>query len=73
MSQTNVKVELSFTRNLGNYESIKINIGIEDFQRDGEHIDEATNRVYNFVEKKLMEKVNEIEEELVNHKNKGKK
>ena len=70
-SQTNVKVELSFTRNLGNYESIKINIGIEDFQRDGEHIDDATNRVYNFVEKKLMEKVNEIEEELKT--NKGKK
>jgi hypothetical protein len=71
MNQTNVKVELSFTRNLGNYESIKINIGVEDFQREGEHIDDATNRVYNFVEKKLMEKVNEIEEEL--KVNKGKK
>jgi hypothetical protein len=67
-NQTNVKVELQFTRNLGNYESIKIGIGIEDFQRQGEHIDDATNRVYAFVEKKLMEKVNEIEEEL-----KGKK
>jgi len=70
-TKTNVKVELSFTRNLGNFESIKINIGIEDFQRDGENIDEATNRVYNFVEHKLMEKVNEIEEELKS--NKGKK
>ena len=70
MNQTNVKVELSFTRNLGNYESIKINIGIEDYKREEEHIDEATNRVYNFVEKKLMEKVNEIESEL---KSKGKK
>lgn len=71
MSQTNVKVELQFTRNLGNYESLKVSIGIEDFQRDSENIDEATNRVYNFVEKKLMEKVNEIEEELT--ANKGKK
>jgi hypothetical protein len=71
MNQTNVKVELQFTRNLGNYESLKVAIGIEDFQRDGENIDEATNRVYNFVEKKLMEKVNEIEEELT--ANKGKK
>jgi len=63
-TQTNVKVDLQFTRNLGNYESLKVGIGIEDFQRNGETIDEATNRVYDFVEKKLMEKVNEIEEEL---------
>lgn len=69
-NQTNVKVELSFTRNLGNYESIKVNIGIEDFRREGETIDEATNRVYTFVENKLTEKVNEIEEELVKHKGK---
>lgn len=69
-NQTNVKVELQFTRNLGNYESVKIGIGIEDYQRSGESIDEATNRVYNFVEKKLAEKVNEIEEELGNKKGK---
>jgi len=63
-SQTNVKVELQFTRNLGNYESLKVGIGIEDFQRANETVDEATNRVYAFVEKKLMEKVNEIEDEI---------
>jgi hypothetical protein len=55
---------------LGNYESLKVGIGIEDFQRSGETIDEATNRVYAFVEKKLMEKVAEIEEELESNKNK---
>lgn len=68
MNQTSVRVELQFTRNLGNYESLKVSIGVEDFARAGEHIDEATNRVYTFVEGKLMEKVNEIESEL-----KGKK
>ena len=67
-TQSSVRVELQFTRNLGNYESLKVSIGIEDFRRDGETIDEATNRVYAFVEGKLMEKVNEIESEL-----KGKK
>jgi hypothetical protein len=71
MNQTNIKVDLQFTRNLGNYESLKIGIGIEDFKRDNESIDEATNRVYTFVEKKLMEKVNEVEQEL--NTNKGKK
>ena len=67
-SQTSIKVELQFTKNLGNYESLRIGIGIEDFKRDGETTDEATDRVYAFVEKKLMDKVHEIEEEL-----KGKK
>ena len=70
MNQTSVRIELQFTRNLGNYESLKVSIGIEDFRRDGESIDEATNRVYDFVENKLMEKVNEIESELKGHKGK---
>jgi len=64
MSDTKVKVDLSFTRNLGNYESIKIGIGVEDTVRDGENVDTATERVYRFVEEKLIEKTREIEEEL---------
>jgi len=62
--ETKVKVDLSFTRNLGNYESIKIGIGIEDIVRYGENANTATERVYKFVEQKLIEKTNEIEEEL---------
>jgi hypothetical protein len=61
---TVIKVDLSFTRNLGNYESIKIGIGIEDFVRSGETADAATERVYKFVEDKLIQKTREIEEEL---------
>jgi hypothetical protein len=67
-NQTSVKVELQFTRNLGNYESIKVGIGIEDFVRDGENTDTATNRIYKFVEDKLVEKVQEIEKELKGNK-----
>lgn len=62
--QTRVKVDLSFTRNLGNYESIKIGIGVEDIVRQGENVDTATERVYEFVENKLIEKTREVEEEL---------
>ena len=61
---TKVKVDLSFTRNLGNYESIKINIGVEDDLRLGENVESATERVYKFVEDKLIEKTREVEEEL---------
>ena len=64
MMTTKVKVDLSFTRNLGNYESIKIGIGVEDDVRQGEHVNDATERVYKFVEDKLIEKTREIEEEL---------
>jgi len=61
---TKVKVDLSFTRNLGNYESIKIGIGVEDDVRQGENVNDATERVYKFVEDKLIEKTREVEEEL---------
>lgn len=65
---TVVKVDLSFTRNLGNYESIKINIGVEDSVREGETVDSATERVYTFVENKLIEKTREVEAEIKNGK-----
>ena len=61
---TKVKVDLYFTRNLGNYESIKIGIGVEDDLRLGENVESATERVYKFVEDKLIEKTREVEEEL---------
>lgn len=63
-NNTNVRVELQYTRNLGNYESLKIAVGVEDFVRDGESVDAATERVYKFVEEKVIEKVTEMEEEL---------
>lgn len=64
MSETRVKVDLQYTRNLGNYESIKVGLGVEDTVRSGENVESATNRVYKFVEDKLIEKMQEIEEEL---------
>jgi hypothetical protein len=67
-NQTSVRVELQFTRNLGNYESIKLSVGVEDFVRTGENTSTATDRVYKFVEDKLIEKVKEIESELKGNK-----
>jgi hypothetical protein len=63
-ADTKVSVDLSFTRNLGNYESIKINIGVQDIVRQGETVDTATERIYAFVENKLIEKTSEVEAEL---------
>jgi hypothetical protein len=62
---TKVRVALKFVRNLGNYESIHIELGVEDYVRDTEaNVDIAMDRVYTYVENKLMEKVKEIEEDL---------
>ena len=63
---THVKVELQFVRNLGNYESLRVSIGVEDYVRKGETVDAATERVYDFVESKVIEKVSEIEKKLKN-------
>jgi hypothetical protein len=65
---TRVKVDLSFTRNLGNFESIKIGVGIEDDVRQNETVDVATERVYKFVEEKLISKTREVEQELTRGK-----
>ena len=61
---TYVNAELSYTRNLGNYENIKINLGVQDYVRDGENVNSAMDRVYAFVEDKLITKMEEIEKEL---------
>ena len=63
-SPTVVKVDLAYKRNLGNYENVKVSMGVEDYARDGETAAVAMDRVYAFVEKKLIEKMEEIEKEL---------
>jgi hypothetical protein len=65
---TKVTVTLGFTKNLGNFESLRVDIGIQDYVRKGETVNEATDRVYKFVEDKLTEKSTEIAEELSGNK-----
>jgi methyl coenzyme M reductase subunit D len=60
-SETKVTVALGYTLNLGNFQSLRIDIGVEDSLRSGEHVDDGFNRVYGFVESKLIEKVKEAQ------------
>ncbi len=62
--ETKVNVTLGYTLNLGNFQSLRIDLGVVDSRRDGETINEAFERVYGFVEAKLTEKVNESKAEL---------
>ena len=64
--QTKVTVSLGYTLNVGNFQSLRIDLGIEDSRRDGENIGEAFDRVYSFVEQKLADKVKEASAD-INH------
>jgi hypothetical protein len=60
---TKVTVGLGYTLNLGNFQSLRIDISISDNKREGENTSEAFERVYKFVEEKLAQKVRESVEE----------
>jgi hypothetical protein len=61
---TRVNVALGYTLNLGNFQSLRIDLGVVDSRRDGETIEDAFNRVYGFVENKLITKVKEAKAEV---------
>lgn len=61
---TQVTAGLTYTRNLGNFENVKVNVEVTDAKREGENVNEAFERVYSFVESKLQEKVEEIEADI---------
>ena len=56
---TKISVNLGYTANLGNFESLRVDLGIVDFKRENETLDEGVDRVYNYVMNKLSEKVDE--------------
>jgi len=62
---TKISATLGYTLNLGNFQSLRLDLGVVDDRREGENIEEAFERVYAFVEKKLTEKVKEAKESLL--------
>ena len=60
---TKVTVGLGYTLNLGNFQSLRIDLSVTDNKREGENVNEAFERVYSFVENKLAEKVRESQDE----------
>ena len=61
---TKVSVTLGYTLNLGNFQSLRLDLGVVDSKRDGETTSEAFERVYKFVEDKLTDKINEAKSEI---------
>lgn len=62
--ETKVRVALGYTLNLGNFQSLRIDLEVSDNKRDGENTNDAFERVYKFVEDKLAEKVKEASAEV---------
>lgn len=60
---TKVNVTLGYTLNLGNFQSLRLDLGVIDNKRDGETTEQAFERVYKFVEDKLTDKIKEAQEE----------
>lgn len=61
---TKVRVALGYTLNLGNFQSLRIDVEVSDSKREGENTDQAFERVYAFVEDKLAAKVKEASQEI---------
>lgn len=61
---TKVTVGLGYTLNLGNFQSLRIDLSITDTKREGENTNDAFERVYKFVEDRLSDKVKEASAEL---------
>ena len=61
---TKVSVGLGYTLNLGNFQSLRIDLSITDNKRENENTNDAFERVYAFVEEKLAEKVKEASSEI---------
>jgi hypothetical protein len=61
---TKVSVTLGYTLNLGNFQSLRLDLGVVDSRKSEENINQAFERVYKFVEDKLTEKINEAKSEI---------
>ena len=63
-NSTSVTVNLGYTLNLGNFQSLRVDLGCTDFVREGEDKEAAMNRVYDFVESQVIQKVSDAKKEL---------
>lgn len=62
--ETKITVGLGYTLNLGNFQSLRIDLSVTDNKRNGENTNDAFERVYSFVEEKLASKVKEASAEV---------
>lgn len=64
MEPTKVQWSLGYTMNLGNFESLRLDVQVSDYVREGESTTQASDRVYKFTEEQLQAKVVEAKQEI---------
>lgn len=64
MEPTKVQWSLGYTMNLGNFESLRLDVQVSDYVRDNETTQQASDRVYKFTEEQLQVKVVEAKQEI---------
>jgi hypothetical protein len=64
-NSTKVSATLGYTLNLGNFQSLRVDLGVVDNVRQGETTNDAMDRVYTFVENQVIQKVKDAKESLL--------
>jgi len=64
-NSTKVSATLGYTLNLGNFQSLRVDLGVVDQVRQGENVGDAMDRVYTFVENQVIQKVKDAKESLI--------
>ena len=60
-----VSITLGYKVNMGNFETLNVEFSVEDSQRSTEDsVDATAERIYKYVENKLLTKVREVKAEL---------
>lgn len=57
-----VRVQIGFTKNLGDFNSLRLDLAVEEDARPGEEWQETIDRLYDDLERKYIEKLREAEE-----------
>jgi hypothetical protein len=61
-NSTKVSATLGYTLNLGNFQSLRVDLGVVDHVRQGETTNDAMDRVYTFVENQVIQKVKDAKD-----------
>lgn len=60
---TSITYSASYKRSLPNYEHVQVFFSLTDDVREGEHVDDAKNRVVAKVDQWVYDKIREVDEE----------
>jgi hypothetical protein len=64
MEETRISWSLGYTFNTGNFQNLRLDCQVSDYKHEDETAKDASDRIYQFVENQLIEKLNEAKEEL---------